>query len=81
MSAVAATPTTEELIAAFAAALLPFAGTYGVAAASVIPALQQLIANLQATGSTVYTMQDLNNAASLATTDLAQLNADVKAQS
>jgi len=80
MSAVPNTPTTAQLVAAFAQALLPFAGPYGVAAAAVIPAAEQFITNLKATGKTVFTMADLEAIAAKTTTDLGQLGADVSAQ-
>jgi hypothetical protein len=79
MSAVPATPTTEQLVTAFAQALLPLAGPWGIAASTVIPAAEQFISNLKATGNTVYTMADLEAAAAKATTDLGQLAADIAA--
>lgn len=72
------TPTIGQLVAAFAQALLPFAGAEGVAAAAVIPAVEQLLTNLQGVGNgVVYTMDDLEAVAAKTTTDLAQLGADV----
>lgn len=77
MSAVPATPSTAELLAAFAQALLPFAGPYGVAASALVPAVEQLLANLKGTGNTVFTMADLEAIAAKTTTDLDQLGADI----
>jgi hypothetical protein len=79
MSAVIpATPTTAQLLGAFAQALLPFAGPIGVAASAVIPAAEQFLANLKATGNgTVFTMADLEAIAAKTTTDLGQLGTDV----
>ena len=80
MSAVAATPSTAELLGAFASALLPFAGPYGVAASALVPAVEQLLASLKGSGNTVFTMADLEAIATKTTTDLGQLGADVAAQ-
>jgi len=74
-------PSTTQLIEAFASALLPLAGPYGVAADAVITAGLQFLANLQAgrqPGAANFTMDDLEAAAFKATTDLGQLEADVK---
>lgn len=82
MSAVPA-PTTAQLIAAFADALAPFAGPTGVAADAIMHAGLTFLSNLQANraeGQKVYTTDDLEAAASKATTDLAQLAAHVAAQ-
>lgn len=76
-------PTTTQLVTAFADALAPFAGPTGIAADAVMHAGLTFLSNLQATraaGQAVYTMDDLEAAATKATTDLAQLAADVAAQ-
>lgn len=76
-------PTTAELVAAFADALAPFAGPYGVVADTVMHAGLAFLANLQAqkaAGSSVYTMENLEAAASRTTDDLGQFAADVTAQ-
>jgi hypothetical protein len=80
MSATPTTPTTAQIVGAFAQALLPFAGPYGVAASAVIPAAEQFLANLKSSGNTVFTMADLEAIATKTTSDLTQLGADVAAQ-
>jgi hypothetical protein len=73
-------PTTAQLIAAFADALAPFAGPTGVAANAVMHAGLTFLSNLQAqrsANSGAFTMVDLETAAGKATTDLAQLAADI----
>lgn len=77
------TPTTAQLVTAFADALAPFAGPTGVAADAIMHAGLTFLSNLQgarAAGQAVYTMDDLEAAASKATTDLAQLATHVAAQ-
>jgi len=81
MSAAPVAPTTGQLLAAMAQSLLPFAGPWGLAASAVVPAAEQLLANLKGLGSgVVYTMADLEALAAKTTTDLGQLGADVAAQ-
>lgn len=80
MTAVPATPTVEQLASAFAQALLPMAGAWGIAASALIPAAEQFVANLKASGNTVFTMADLEGIAVKTTTDLGTLAADVAAQ-
>lgn len=57
--AAAPTPTTAQLVAAFASALLPLAGPTGIAVAAVVPALEQLIASLRSTPSGNFTVEQL----------------------
>jgi hypothetical protein len=76
-------PTTTQLVSAFAAALLPLAGPYGIAADGVMTAGLQFLKLLQeqrAAGKTAVTLDDLVTIASKTTVDLAQLAADVAAQ-
>lgn len=58
-AAPAAEPSTETLIAAFAQAFLPFAGPAGVAAASMIPAVQNVLHTLMQDQTKNYTLAEL----------------------
>lgn len=76
-------PSTTQLVSAFAAALLPLAGPYGIAADGVMNAGLQFLAMMQAqrtAGKVVVTLEDLVTIASKTSVDLAQLAADVAAQ-
>ena len=81
-TAYAPAPTTQQLITAFADALLPFAGPYGVAADTVMHAGLAFLSNLQANRAStgLYTMDQIEAAAARATTALATLVADRAAQ-
>lgn len=76
------TPTTAQLIAAFADALAPFAGPYGIAADAVMHAGLMFLAQFQANKpeNGVYTMADLEKVAAGATDALATLQASRAAQ-
>ncbi|MEO6588944.1 MAG: hypothetical protein ABIP06_06420 [Pyrinomonadaceae bacterium] len=52
-------PTTAQLLAAFAASLLPLAGPTGVAVAALIPAVQQLLAGLMSHPTANYSIDEL----------------------
>jgi hypothetical protein len=73
-------PTTEQLVAAFATALLPFAGPVGIAASALVPAAQQLLDLFKSNPTAVYTVDDLVAIVTKGNADLAKLAADVAAQ-
>ncbi len=73
-------PSTAQLLAALAAGLLPLAGPQGIAVASLVPAVQQLLATLTGHSTANYSVADL---VQIITQDnvaaLAKLQADVDA--
>lgn len=72
--------TQEQIIAAFAAALLPLAGPVGIAASMLVPALEQLIDSFRAGGEKDYTVEDLVAIVQTGDVALAQLLRDRAAQ-
>lgn len=72
--------TTEQVVAALAASLLPLAGPTGIAAAAAIPALEQLLVMFKAQPAQIYTIDDLATIVASGSTKLAQLAADIAAQ-
>lgn len=73
-------PTTEQVLVALAASLLPLAGEEGVAAAAAIPAIEQLLAVFKAgPPDQNYTVEQLATIVSGGSAALAKLQADVGA--
>lgn len=70
---------TEQLIAALAAAFLPFAGKTGVQVATAIPALQTLLTSFQNSGKTIYTVDELVAIVQTGSSELVKLKADIDA--
>lgn len=68
-------PTTEQLVAAMAAGLLPLLGPYGIAAANLVPAAQQLLDAFTGHAGN-YTMADAIAVVAQGNADLAKLQAD-----
>lgn len=54
-------PTTAQLVEAFAAALLPLAGPYGIAASGVMSAGLAFLAQINARAGRPLTMEDLES--------------------
>lgn len=72
--------STEQVLAALAASLLPLAGPYGIAASAVVPALEQLIASFRnQPADKNYTVDELAAIVSGGSAHLAQLTAHVNA--
>lgn len=71
--------TTEQLVAAMAAGLLPLAGPAGIAAAALVPAVQQLYDSVTNHASTDFSVADLVAIVTKGSADLAKLTADVNA--
>jgi uncharacterized protein (DUF2345 family) len=74
-----AQPTTEQIVAAFAQALLPLAGPAGIAVSALVPAVQQLLDNFTAHPAADVTVADLEAAVAQGNADLAKLQSDVAA--
>ena len=72
--------TTEQVVAALAASLLPLAGPAGIAAAAAVPALEQLLGMFKAQPAQNFTIDDLAAIVATGNVSLAQLAADVNAQ-
>jgi hypothetical protein len=70
---------TEQLVAALAQGALQFAGPEGIAASALIPAAEQLVDTLKASGSAVFSVDDLAAIVAKGNLDLAQLTLDVDA--
>lgn len=71
-------PTTSQLVAAMASALLPLAGPTGLAVSLVIPAAEQLIATLRGSGKANYTLEELAAIVAEGNAELATLRANVE---
>lgn len=72
-------PSTEQLVAAFAGALLPLAGPAGIAVSALIPAAQQLYDSFTNHATANFTVDDLAAIVAKGNADLAKLTADVNA--
>lgn len=73
-------PSVQQLVAAFAAAALPFAGPTGVAVATLIPAAEQLLALFRNRDPAKnYTVDELAAIVSGGSAELAKLRADIEA--
>ena len=73
-------PSTEQVLAALAASLLPLAGPTGVAAAAVVPAIEQLLEMFKAKpADSNYTVDDLVGIVASGNAHLAVLKAHVEA--
>jgi hypothetical protein len=71
--------TTEQLVAAMAAGLLPLAGPTGIAAAALVPAVQQLWDAVNSRATSDFSVADLVAIVTKGNADLAKLTADVNA--
>ena len=72
--------TTEQVVAALAASLLPLAGPAGIAAAAAVPALEQLLDAFKAQPAQNFSIADLQQIVATGNANLAQLAADINAQ-
>lgn len=72
-------PSVAQLVSAFAAAALPFAGPQGVAIAALIPAAEQLIETFRNSGKTNFTVDDLAGIVADGNVALASLKGHVAA--
>lgn len=72
--------SVEQIVAAFAAALLPLAGPAGIAVATLVPALEQLIDVFRNHSATDYTVDDLVAIVQTGDAGLAELIRDRAAQ-
>lgn len=73
-------PTTEQLVAAFAGALLPLAGPVGIAASALVPAAEQLLDAFRNHPTADVSLAELEAIVAKGNIDLAKLAADVAAQ-
>lgn len=81
MSTAPTQPSTEAVVAALAQSLLPLAGPAGLAASSVVPALQQLYDTFTGVGlGTALSVADLEAIVADGNAALIQLQADLAAQ-
>lgn len=72
-------PTTQQLLAALASAVLPFAGPTGVAIAALVPAVQQLYDRVTNHPTANFTVDDLVGIVQEGDAELAKLKAHVDA--